>query len=139
MNSFFSKLNILLLMIWGEVIIFVISLLSSGIIINIIYKIFHPKISYRIYDSFKISTTLIIVAFLQFIYKNLLNRFLRKNLIKVILVLNSSAISILLMDKFIKKTVFSKYYFFYLALFISLILPFVDEIKDIYKIKKSKT
>lgn len=63
---------------------------------------------------------------------------MRKNIIKTILVVNSSALSIFLIDKIIRKTVFSKYTLFYPALFISFILPFTDEIFNILKVRSKK-
>jgi hypothetical protein len=137
MISIFSKFNILLVMIWGEVIVFVSSLIISSQIIKLISSIF-SKISYKMYDCLKISTTLFMVVIIQYLYKNILTFFLRKNIIKTILVVNSSALSIFLIDKIIRKTVFSKYTLFYPALFISFILPFIDEILSILKVRSKK-
>jgi hypothetical protein len=137
MTSIFSKFNILLVMIWGEVIVFVSSLIISSQIIKLISSIF-SKISYKMYDCLKISTTLFMVVIIQYLYKNILTFFLRKNIIKTILVVNSSALSIFLIDKIIRKMVFSKYTLFYPALFISFILPFIDEILSILKVRSEK-
>jgi len=138
MNSFFLKLNTFLLMIWGEIIVIISSIILSGIIINIMQKIFLERFIYKTYESIKISLTLFIVVIVQYLYKNLLDIFLKKHFTKIILVINSSAISILLAEKIIKKTIFSKYPIFYFFLFISMIIPFLSEILHLFKTKKRK-
>jgi len=135
MNSLLSKLNIFLLMIWGETVVLISSMIFSGIFMNLIYELFYKKFTYKFYESLKISLTLFIIVVIQFLYKNILDIFLRKKIMKITFAINSMFFSILLSNKIIKKTILSKYPIFYFFLFIAMLTPFLD---DIIKITKSR-
>lgn len=137
MSKLITKINIFLFMLWIEIIIFVISLITSSYLFMFLWNIFFYKKNFNFYQSIKIGLLLLILCAVQYIYKTMILKITKINAKLIITIVNASFFSLFFIYKIIKTLTIGKYDLIYPAIFITLTLPFYEDMIDIYtKFKK---
>ncbi|MEF3279727.1 MAG: hypothetical protein K6357_02010 [Elusimicrobiota bacterium] len=138
-NVTINKINIFLFMVWMEVIIFVVSLIVSLYIIKPFSSLIIEKYNnFTLYEAIRISILFILISLLQILYKKILMRFWKINIKLLFFIINSSWLSLFLIQRIIGKTMLAKYSLIYIGIFLCFMLPYSTELKLLIKNKSIK-